>query len=50
MSNLPVDAVAEKGYDATWFNPDKPMGIAIPGTAIPGHSPIYKNALYPGIF
>ncbi|CCG80519.1 putative AMP-binding enzyme [Taphrina deformans PYCC 5710] len=50
MTSLPSDAVLEKGYSAHDFKgTTKQMGYAIPGSATPGFSAIYKNGMYPDV-
>lgn len=49
MTSFPSDAIVEQGYSANDFkDTPKKMGLAIPGSATPGFSAIYKNGMYPG--
>lgn len=48
--NFPPDAVYEKGYDATYFAPDRHMGVKVTGSEAPGFSAVYKNGLYPRMY
>lgn len=51
MSTFPPDAVLDKGFSANDFkNSSRTMGVAMPGTALPGLSPIYKSGMYPGMW
>lgn len=45
---FPEDAIMEKGFDATYFAPNHPMGIKVEGSETPGHSAVYKSGMYPG--
>ena len=49
QTRFPTDAVYNLGYRAEEFDAQHPQGVPLPGTVLPGRTPIYKNGKYPDV-
>lgn len=49
MTRFPPDAVYNLGYRAEEFDDKHTQGVALPGTALPGRTAVYKNGKYPDV-